>query len=41
VPAEEMEMHGQPWSADFTLPPLSVIVFVATNSSAATPGNAG
>ncbi len=29
VTAEEMEMHGQPCSGEFTLPPLSVMVFVA------------
>jgi 1,4-alpha-glucan branching enzyme len=28
VNAEEMEMHGQPWSAEFTIPPLSATVFV-------------
>ena len=29
VQAEEIELHGQPFSAEFTLPPLSVVVFVA------------
>ena len=29
VQAEEIEMHGQPFSAEFTIPPLSVMVFVA------------
>jgi len=29
VQAEEMEMHGQPFSAEFTIPPLSVMVFEA------------
>ena len=28
VNAEEIEMHGQPFSAEFTLPPLSASVFV-------------
>ena len=28
VTAEEIEMHGQPFSAEFTLPPLSASVFV-------------
>jgi 1,4-alpha-glucan branching enzyme len=33
VTAEEIEMHGQPFSAEFTLPPCSLCVFVAESPS--------
>jgi 1,4-alpha-glucan branching enzyme len=30
VPAEEIKIHNQPWSAELTLPPMSIVVLKAT-----------